>query len=91
MNMTLFEVCQRARPELACLGELGRPLLEIVVVVERLAAGRDVDALADPGFALDVLTAATVTPPSSGGCSTFCEPASPPDLPGRSSRRLPSP
>ena len=58
MNMTLLEVCQRARPELACLGELGRPLLEIVVVVERLAEGRDVGTLADPGFALDVLTAA---------------------------------
>ena len=55
---TLLELCRRARPELACLGELGRPLLPVVGVVEQVGAGRGCDALADPGFALDVLTAA---------------------------------
>jgi hypothetical protein len=40
MTASLGELCQRARPELACLGELGRPLLEVVTVVERRAAGR---------------------------------------------------
>lgn len=58
MSTSLVELCQRARPELACLGELGRPLLEVVTVVERRAAGRDGSVLADPVFALDVLTAA---------------------------------
>jgi integrase len=58
MTASLAELCQRARPELACLGELGRPLREVVTVVERRAAGRDGSVLADPVFALDVLTAA---------------------------------
>ena len=58
MTASLGELCQRARPELACLGELGRPLLEVLTVVERRAAGRDGSVLADPVFALDVLTAA---------------------------------
>ena len=53
---SLLDVCRRARPELACLGELARPLLAVVEVVERLGAQRGCDALADPGFALDVLT-----------------------------------
>lgn len=53
----LHAVCQRARPELACLGELGRPLLAVVSVIERIGADRDAAALADPTFALDVLTA----------------------------------
>jgi hypothetical protein len=57
-TMTLAELCRRARPELACMGELGRPLLAVVTVVEQVGAGRGCDALADPGFALDVLTAA---------------------------------
>ncbi len=53
---SLLDVCRRARPELACLGELARPLLAVVEIVERLGAQRGCDALADPGFALDVLT-----------------------------------
>jgi integrase/recombinase XerD len=56
---TLVALCQRVRPELACLGELGRPLLEVVTVVERLAGpAARVEVLAAPAFALDVLTAA---------------------------------
>jgi site-specific recombinase XerD len=58
MTATVVELCRRARPELACLGELGRPLLAVVGVIERVGATRGCDALADPGFALDVLTAA---------------------------------
>jgi hypothetical protein len=55
----LVELCQRVRPELACLGELGQPLLEVVTVVERLAGPTArVDALAAPALALDVLSAA---------------------------------
>jgi hypothetical protein len=57
MTATLVELCRRARPELACLGELGRPLLAVVGVIERVGLTRGVDALADPAFALDVLTA----------------------------------
>jgi site-specific recombinase XerD len=56
----LVELCARVRPELACLGELGRPLLDVVGVVgvvERRGAGRDTAVLADAGFALDVLSA----------------------------------
>ena len=56
--MTLIELCQRVRPELACLGELGEPLLAAVAVIERLSGARDTDVLGEPGFALDVLTAA---------------------------------
>lgn len=58
MSASLGELCQRARPELACLGELGRPLLDVVTVVERRAAVKEASVLADPVFALDVLTAA---------------------------------
>lgn len=58
MSASLVELCQRARPELACLGQLGGPLVAVVGVVEHVGATRDVDALADPGFALDVLSAA---------------------------------
>lgn len=58
MTTTIVELCARARPELACLGDLGRPLLAVVTVVERLGADRDSGALADAGFALDVLSAA---------------------------------
>lgn len=54
--MAMTTLCQRARPELACLGELGRPLVAVLGVVERIGAARTVDALDDPGFALDVLT-----------------------------------
>jgi hypothetical protein len=54
----LIELCQRVRPELACLGDLGRPLLDVVTGIERLGAGRDTGALADAGFVLDILTAA---------------------------------
>jgi integrase/recombinase XerC len=57
-SVALVDLCRRARPELACLGELGRPLLAVVTVVERVGAARGCDALADPGFALDVLTGA---------------------------------
>jgi hypothetical protein len=58
MTSTLIELCQWVRPELACLGELGRPLLDVIGAVERLGAGRDLTVLTDPGFALDLLTAA---------------------------------
>jgi integrase len=58
MTAALAELCRRARPELACLGELGRPLLAVLGTIERVGATRGCDALADPGFALDVLTAA---------------------------------
>lgn len=55
---SLLELCQRVRPELACLGDLGQPLLEVVTVVERLAGTSDAGVLSEPGFALDVLAAA---------------------------------
>ncbi|MGI8792484.1 MAG: hypothetical protein ACR2H3_04815 [Acidimicrobiales bacterium] len=73
-TMTLVELCRRARPELACLDDLGRPLLGVVGVVERVGAERGCDALADPGFALDVLTAANGSgdAATSGGCWNFC-------------------
>jgi hypothetical protein len=58
MTATVVELCRRARPEFACLGDLGGPLLAVVGVIERVGATRGCDALADPGFALDVLTAA---------------------------------
>jgi integrase/recombinase XerD len=61
MHVTgLVELCQRVRPELACLGELGRPLLDVVTVIERVGATRDVTVLNEPSFALDVLTGAGV-------------------------------
>jgi len=54
----MSELCGRARPELACLGELAAPLVTVVGVVEQVGVGRGVDALGDPTFALDVLAAA---------------------------------
>jgi len=54
----LTGLCRRVRPELACLGDLGAPLVAMLDVVERAGATRGLDALADPTFALDVLTAA---------------------------------
>lgn len=57
----ITELCRRARPELACLGDLGLPLRAVLSVVERIGAEWENDALADPGFALDVLTAASGT------------------------------
>jgi integrase len=55
---TVSTLCQRVRPELACLGDAGVPLVDLLGVVERAGAGRDRGVLEDPGFALDVLTAA---------------------------------
>ena len=56
-SIWLFDLCQRIRPELACLGELGQPLLDVVTVIERLGDTQTVAVLSQPGFALDVLTA----------------------------------
>lgn len=56
MTAGLVAVCGRARPELASLGDLGTALVATLGVVERAGAGRGVEALTDPGFALDVLT-----------------------------------
>jgi integrase len=55
---TLSALCGRVRPELASLGDAGGPLLGLLAVVERAGSGRSADVLADPGFALDVLTLA---------------------------------
>lgn len=52
----LTELCRRVRPELACLGDAGVPLIGLLGVVERAGAGRTVDVLTDPAFALEVLT-----------------------------------
>jgi integrase/recombinase XerD len=57
-DLSLVELCQRIRPELACLGDLGRPLLDVVTVIERVAGSNTATALSEPAFALDVLTAA---------------------------------
>jgi integrase len=57
----LIDLCQRIRPELACLGNLGQPLLDVVTVIERLADEADVSVLAEPTFALDVLAASGPT------------------------------
>jgi hypothetical protein len=54
---TVGALCERIRPELACLGELGTSLLATVGVVEAMAGERGVEALADPSFALEVLMA----------------------------------
>ena len=54
---TLAAVCERVRPELASLGDLGAALVATLGVVERAGGGRGADALVDPGFAIDVLTA----------------------------------
>jgi hypothetical protein len=54
----LVELCQRIRPELACLGDLGEPLLDVVTLIERLAGESGVGVLCEPAFALDVLAAA---------------------------------
>lgn len=51
------ELCGRARPQLAALGDLGLPLLAVVDVAERVAGARGPDVLCDPAFALEVLTA----------------------------------
>jgi integrase/recombinase XerC len=53
---TLAVVCQRARSELASLGDLGTALVSTLGVVERAGRSRGLDALDDPGFAIDVLT-----------------------------------
>ncbi len=55
---TLDTLCDRARPELACLGVLGQPLIDVLTVVRAAGNSRTIDILADPGFALDVLAAA---------------------------------
>lgn len=44
----LRDPCQRARPKLASLGELGRPLLDTVVVIERVGGECDVEARTMP-------------------------------------------
>lgn len=54
---TLAAVCEQVRPELASLGDLGTALVATLRVVERAGGGRGTDALMDPGFAIDVLTA----------------------------------
>jgi hypothetical protein len=41
----LIELCQRIHPELACLGDLGLPLLDVVTMIERLAGDADVGML----------------------------------------------
>ena len=56
--VSLPALCARVRPELAALGDIATPLLSALAVVERAGASLSADALADPGFALDVLTAA---------------------------------
>lgn len=57
-DVSLAGLCARVRPELAALGDLGAALVAALAVVERTGGARGVDALADPAFALDVLTAA---------------------------------
>lgn len=47
---TVAELCQRVRPGLACLAELGQPLLDVVTVVERVAGTAGVEASAEPAF-----------------------------------------
>ncbi|MCU1388071.1 MAG: tyrosine recombinase XerD [Ilumatobacteraceae bacterium] len=56
-DIRLLDLCERIRPELACLGDLGRQLLDVVGVIERVGASRSIAALDEPSFALDVLTA----------------------------------
>ena len=63
-TVPLSGLCQRVTPELACLGELGRPLLEVVTLLERLA-GMSSTALSEPTFALDVLAAPALRFPMS--------------------------
>jgi hypothetical protein len=46
---SLTALCQRVRPELACLGDLGAPLVVMLGVVERAGASRGMDALASRG------------------------------------------
>lgn len=57
-NERLSGLCQRVRPELACLGDLGQPLVDVITVVERVAGECDVRLLSEPAFALDVLASA---------------------------------
>jgi integrase/recombinase XerC len=54
-GVPLAVVCDRARGELAGLGDLGGPLVAVLGVVERVGAGRGVEVLTDPGFAVEVL------------------------------------
>lgn len=54
---TLRALCSRVRPELECLGELARPLLDAVADIERTAGLRTLEMLSDPSFALEILTA----------------------------------
>jgi integrase len=56
--VSLPVLCARVRPELGALGDVAVPLLSVLAVVERAGASLSAEALADPGFALDVLTAA---------------------------------
>lgn len=58
IEMPLADLCARARPELACLGDAGVPLVRLLTVVERAGTSRPAGVLADPGFALEVLTLA---------------------------------
>jgi hypothetical protein len=55
---TLADLCERSRPALAALGDLGTPLLGVLGAVERASQAGGVELLDDPGFALDVLTTA---------------------------------
>ena len=66
-DLRRIDLCQRVRPELACLGELGQALLDMVGVVEQVGATRTTSALGEPSFALDVLTASGVADPRSIG------------------------
>ena len=66
-TVQLTELCQQIRPELACLGELGRPLLDVVAVIEQVGASRTIAALDEPTFALDVLSARGSHDPKSIG------------------------
>jgi hypothetical protein len=54
-EVLLTELRQRVRPALACLGELGHRLLDVVTVIERLAGASTIGQFAEPAFALDVL------------------------------------
>ncbi len=56
--MLVSDLCVRVRPELASLGELGTELVAVVDAVAAMAGGRPLDALDDPGFALDVIDVA---------------------------------
>jgi site-specific recombinase XerC len=53
----MIELCGRAGAELCSLGELGPAILVVVDAAQATANGRGVEALSDPAFALEVLTA----------------------------------